>query len=51
MEMCTITVADGGDGLQMLSVAANIQNKQSRANDKGWCSSLEIRWEANNSSQ
>jgi len=28
-------VADGGDGLQMWRVAANILNKQSRTADKG----------------
>jgi hypothetical protein len=31
-------VADGGEGLQLLRVAANILNKQSRAADKGWSS-------------
>jgi hypothetical protein len=29
-------VADGGDGLQIWRVAANILNKQSRTADKGW---------------
>jgi hypothetical protein len=38
-------VADGGDGLQIWRVPANILNKQSRTADKGWSSSL-----ANNSS-
>jgi hypothetical protein len=33
-------VADGGDGLQIWRVAANILNKQSRTADKGWSSSL-----------
>jgi hypothetical protein len=32
-------VADGGDGLQIWRVAANLLNKQSRAADKG-CSSI-----------
>jgi hypothetical protein len=43
-------VADGGDGLQIWKVAANIINKQSRATDKGWASSLWIWGGANNSS-
>jgi hypothetical protein len=29
-------VADGGDGLQIWMVSANILNKQSRTADKGW---------------
>jgi hypothetical protein len=33
-------VADGGDGLQIWRVAANILNKQSQAADKGWPSNL-----------
>jgi hypothetical protein len=33
-------VADGGDGLQIWRVAANILNNQSRETDKGWSSSL-----------
>jgi hypothetical protein len=33
-------VADGGDGLQIWRVAANILNKQSRTADKRWSSSL-----------
>jgi hypothetical protein len=32
-------VADGGDGLQIWKVAANILNKKSRTADKGWSSS------------
>jgi hypothetical protein len=32
-------VADGGDGLQIWWVAANILNKQSRTADKVWSSS------------
>jgi hypothetical protein len=32
-------VADGGDGLQIWRVAANILNKQSRTADRGWSSS------------
>jgi hypothetical protein len=43
-------VADGGDGLQMWRVAANILNKQSRTADKGWSSSLGVGRGANNSS-
>jgi hypothetical protein len=35
-------VADGGDGLRICRVAANILNKQSRTADKGWYSSLGI---------
>jgi hypothetical protein len=33
-------VADGGDGLKILRVAADIGNKQSRTADRGWLSSL-----------
>jgi hypothetical protein len=33
-------VADGGDGLQIQRVPANILNKQSRTASKGWSSSL-----------
>jgi hypothetical protein len=40
-------VTDGGDGLQIWRVAANIWNKQSRRADKGWYSSLGIRRGAN----
>jgi hypothetical protein len=35
-------VADGGDGLQIWRVAANILNKQSRTADSRWSSSLEM---------
>jgi hypothetical protein len=35
-------VADGGDGLQMWRVAANILNKQSRTADMAWSSSLGV---------
>jgi hypothetical protein len=42
-------VADGGDGLQIWRVAANILNKQSRTADKGWSSSLGVGRGANNS--
>jgi hypothetical protein len=31
---------DGGDGLHIWSLAANILNKQSRTADSGWSSSL-----------
>jgi hypothetical protein len=43
-------VADGGDGLKIWRVAANILNKQSRTADKGWSFSLGVGREANNSS-
>jgi hypothetical protein len=36
-------VADGGDGLRMWSVAANILNKQSRTTDKGWSSGFGVK--------
>jgi hypothetical protein len=36
-------VADGGDGLQIWRVAANILNKQSQTADKGWSSILGLR--------
>jgi hypothetical protein len=35
-------VADGGDGLQIWWVAANILNEQSRTADSGWPSSLGV---------
>jgi hypothetical protein len=35
-------VADGGDGLQICRVAANILNKQLQAADRGWSSSLGV---------
>jgi hypothetical protein len=41
-------VADGGDGLQMWRVAANILNKQPRIADKGWSFCLEVERRANN---
>jgi hypothetical protein len=40
---------DGGDGLQIWKVAADIQNEQSWTDNKGWFSSLEVGREANNS--
>jgi hypothetical protein len=43
-------VADGGNGLEMWRVAANIFNKQSRTADKGRSSSLGVGRGANNSS-
>jgi hypothetical protein len=43
-------VADGGVGLQIWRVAANILNKQSRTADNGWSTSLGFGREANNSS-
>jgi hypothetical protein len=42
-------VADGGEGLQIWRVAANILNKQSGTADKGWPSSLGVGRGANNS--
>jgi hypothetical protein len=41
-------VADGGEGLQIWRVAANILNKQSQTADKGWSSSLGVGRGANN---
>jgi hypothetical protein len=38
------------DGLQIWGVAANIKNKESRTDDKGWSSSLAVWREANKSS-
>jgi len=35
-------VADGGDGLHIWMVVANILNKQSPIVDKGWSSSLMV---------
>jgi hypothetical protein len=43
-------VANGGDGLQIWRVAANISNKQSRPADKGRSSSLGVGRGPNNSS-
>jgi hypothetical protein len=43
-------VVDGGDGLHVWRVAANILNKQSRTADKGWSSILGVVRGANNSS-
>jgi hypothetical protein len=42
-------VVDGGDGLQIWSVAVSILNKQSLAADKGWSSSLGVERGANKS--
>jgi hypothetical protein len=42
-------VADGGEGLQIWRVAANMLNKQSRTADKGWPSGLGVGRGANNS--
>ena len=41
-------VADGGVGLQIWRLAANILNKQSWTADKEWSSSLGVWREANN---
>jgi hypothetical protein len=49
-DMARPHVADGGDGLQILRVAANILNKQSRTADKVWSSSYGVRRWAKNSS-
>jgi hypothetical protein len=43
-------VVDGGDGLQMWGVAANVLNKQPRIADKGWSYMLGVGRGANNSS-
>jgi hypothetical protein len=43
-------VADGGGGLQIRTVAANILNKQSRTADKGWTSSSGVERDSNNAS-
>jgi hypothetical protein len=48
--MARLQIADGGNGLQIWRVAANILSKQWRTADKGWHSSLEVRRGANNSS-
>jgi hypothetical protein len=40
--MARTWVADGGHGLQIWRVAANVLNKQSRTVDKGSSSSLEF---------
>jgi hypothetical protein len=42
-------VADGGDGLQMWRVSANILNKQPQTAGKWWSSTLGIERGANNS--
>jgi len=43
-------VADGGNGLQIRKVAANILNKQSLTADNGWPSSLLVGRVSNSSS-
>jgi len=43
-------VVDGGDGLQIYRVAANIPVKHSQRSDKGWSSILWVGQGANNSS-
>jgi len=43
-------VADGGDGLQVWRVAANILNKQWQIANKGWSSSFGVGQGANNPS-
>jgi hypothetical protein len=49
-DMVLPQVTDGGDGLQIWRVAANILNKQSWTDDKGWSSSLGVGRGAINSS-
>jgi hypothetical protein len=44
-------VANGGDGLHIWKVPANILNKQSRTDDKGWASSMEVGHGTSNSTQ
>jgi hypothetical protein len=39
LRMVHLQVADGGNGLQLWSVAVNKVNKQPQTNDKGWSSS------------
>jgi len=46
--MVRLQVAEGGDGLQMWRVAANIMNKLSRTADKGWAPSLAVGRGTNN---
>jgi hypothetical protein len=41
-------VADGGDGLQVWRIAANILNNQSWTANKGWSSRLGVERGANN---
>jgi hypothetical protein len=41
-------VVDGGGGLKIWRIAANILNRQSRTDDRGWSSSLGVGREANN---
>jgi hypothetical protein len=41
-------VADGGDGLQIWRIAANMLIKQSRTADNGWSSSLGVGRGTNN---
>jgi len=41
-------VADGGDVLQIWTVAASILNRQSRTADKRWTSSFGVGWGAFN---
>jgi hypothetical protein len=47
--MASPQVADGGDGLQIWRVAANILKNRSRTADKGWSSSLGVWRGANHS--
>jgi hypothetical protein len=48
--MARSQVADGGDGLEIWRIAANILNKQSRTADKEWSFSLGVGRGANYSS-
>jgi hypothetical protein len=46
--MARAQVADGGDGPQIWTVAADIMNKRWRTADRGWSSSLGVGRKANN---
>jgi hypothetical protein len=48
-DMARPQVADGGDGLQIWRVVADVLNKQLRTAEKGWPSSLAVGRGANNS--
>jgi hypothetical protein len=48
--MARCQVADGGDGIQIWRVAANVLNKQLWTANKGWPSSLGVGRGADNSS-
>jgi hypothetical protein len=48
-DMVPSRLVDGGGGLRIWRVAANILNKESRTADKGWLSSLGVGRGANSS--